>query len=260
MKSALLSGVSILTILTLCISVSYVVGYAAVHQHQQQQQQQPQMYQQQQSSQYSDPNKILLKDVQVQTFQKGLMTTGRRSVVPQLNCIGGDARYNANEINSIQCTNMGFNGNDYDWECKATMSDYYKLGRSNVICEGYDSPNDPYILKGSCGIEYELEYTPKYHQRHNNEQTVTTTTHEYGTNEMHGSSGAYGGYGGYGAYGVHGSSGVYSNIPAGPVNTYRMSTYSTPGYYYNTSGGDILVLFILIITCISCAAYFLVKW
>ena len=28
-------------------------------------------------------------------------------------------------------------------------------------CEGYDYPDDPYILEGSCALRYTLEYTPK---------------------------------------------------------------------------------------------------
>jgi hypothetical protein len=28
-----------------------------------------------------------------------------------------------------------------------------------VVCEGYDYPDDPFILKGSCGLEYTLDYT-----------------------------------------------------------------------------------------------------
>jgi hypothetical protein len=28
-----------------------------------------------------------------------------------------------------------------------------------VACEGYDYPEDPYILAGSCGLEYTLELT-----------------------------------------------------------------------------------------------------
>ena len=28
-----------------------------------------------------------------------------------------------------------------------------------VVCEGYDYPDDEYILKGSCGLEYTLETT-----------------------------------------------------------------------------------------------------
>ena len=28
----------------------------------------------------------------------------------------------------------------------------YQFGRIQVTCEGYDYPDDPYILKGSCGV------------------------------------------------------------------------------------------------------------
>merc|ERR1719370_1231452 len=35
-----------------------------------------------------------------------------------------------------------------------------KEGREQrVVCEGYDYPDDPYILAGSCGLEYTLELT-----------------------------------------------------------------------------------------------------
>jgi len=35
-----------------------------------------------------------------------------------------------------------------------------------VICEGYDYPEDDYILLGSCGLEFTLDYTDPhdYHQ------------------------------------------------------------------------------------------------
>ena len=39
------------------------------------------------------------------------------------------------------------------------MDNLYRFGNVEVICEGYDYPDDPYILKGSCGLEYTLEYT-----------------------------------------------------------------------------------------------------
>jgi hypothetical protein len=35
----------------------------------------------------------------------------------------------------------------------------YRLGSVSVACEGYDYPEDPYILAGSCGLEYTLELT-----------------------------------------------------------------------------------------------------
>ena len=38
------------------------------------------------------------------------------------------------------------------WECKADMDNAYRFGKVQVSCEGYDSPYDPYVLKGSCGV------------------------------------------------------------------------------------------------------------
>ena len=32
------------------------------------------------------------------------------------------------------------------------MDNAYQFGRIQVTCEGYDYPDDPYILKGSCGV------------------------------------------------------------------------------------------------------------
>ena len=34
-----------------------------------------------------------------------------------------------------------------------------------MICEGYDHPEDPYILAGSCGLEYNLELTQEGRER-----------------------------------------------------------------------------------------------
>merc|ERR1712038_394763 len=106
-----------------------------------------------------DPGKVLLKDVQVLTLKAGQMTTGRRSSpVPQLNCVGGSAQGHFNP-QAVQCYSRGFDGQDVQWECKADMDNLYRFGSVEVICEGYDYPDDPYILKGSCGLEYTLELT-----------------------------------------------------------------------------------------------------
>jgi len=48
--------------------------------------------------------------------------------------------------------NRGSDGADAQWECKATMDNEYQFGRIRVVCEGYEYPDDPYILKGSCGV------------------------------------------------------------------------------------------------------------
>ena len=36
---------------------------------------------------------------------------------------------------------------------------YFRFGNVEVVCEGYVYPDDPFILKGSCGLEYTLDYT-----------------------------------------------------------------------------------------------------
>ncbi|CAJ0587259.1 unnamed protein product, partial [Mesorhabditis spiculigera] len=105
--------------------------------------------------------KVLLSDVQSLTLHSNQKTTGRRSSgVPQLKCVGGSAK-GLFTPKIVQCQNKGFDGHDYQWECTANMDDRYEFGRITVSCEGYDYPNDPYVLYGSCGLEYELEYSDR---------------------------------------------------------------------------------------------------
>ncbi|KAG9325192.1 hypothetical protein KVV02_002046 [Mortierella alpina] len=110
--------------------------------------------------------KVRLRDVQTLTFQKGRMTTGRRtSPVPQTSCVGGNACGDY-EPDVIQCKNTGFDGGDVQWKCQADLPDNLKFGKLDVYCEGFDYPDDPYVLKGSCGLEYKLYYTDmRYDQR-----------------------------------------------------------------------------------------------
>ncbi|KAF9186039.1 hypothetical protein BGZ51_002283 [Haplosporangium sp. Z 767] len=87
------------------------------------------------------------------------MTTGRRtSPVPQLNCVGGNACGDF-EPEVVQCTNTGFDGSDVQWKCQADLPHNLRFGQLDVYCEGYNHPDDPYVLKGSCGLEYKLYYT-----------------------------------------------------------------------------------------------------
>lgn len=73
----------------------------------------------------------------------------------------------------MRCKNQG---SDYDdeniqWTCTASLPPEFKLGSTDVICEGYESSSDPYVLKGSCGVEYRLILTDigeqKYGHRSN---------------------------------------------------------------------------------------------
>lgn len=67
----------------------------------------------------------------------------------------------------MRCKNEGadYNEEDIQWKCTASLPEEFKLGGTDVICEGYDSPDDPYILKGSCGVEYKLVLTEKGHEK-----------------------------------------------------------------------------------------------
>ncbi|KAG9702565.1 DUF1183-domain-containing protein, partial [Aureobasidium melanogenum] len=95
------------------------------------------------------------------TLRAGQKTSARRSSpIPQLQCTGGNAR-GLYDVDVMRCTNAG---SDYDddnvqWTCKASLPPEFKLGSTDVSCEGYDSPEDPYVLKGSCGVSYRLVLT-----------------------------------------------------------------------------------------------------
>ena len=102
---------------------------------------------------YND--KVLLKDIQVLTFNKDAMTTGRRSPATEQMTCTNIPNYR-NLVNSIQCRNVGFDGRDVNWKCEATVNKCWSLGKTVVSCEGYDYPDDPYVLAGSCGIEFSL--------------------------------------------------------------------------------------------------------
>ncbi|NXT77245.1 SARAF factor, partial [Zapornia atra] len=45
------------------------------------------------------------------------------------------------------------------WQCKADLDRAYRFGELEVSCEGYDYPEDPYILAGSCSLLFRLELT-----------------------------------------------------------------------------------------------------
>jgi SOCE-associated regulatory factor of calcium homoeostasis len=113
-------------------------------------------------------NSVLLTQVKTLTLRKDAKTSHRRvPAIPQLKCVGGSGR-GLYDIDVMQCKNQG---SDYDddnvqWTCTATLPEEFKLGSTDVICEGYDSPQDPYILKGSCGVEYRLLLTDKGEEKY----------------------------------------------------------------------------------------------
>lgn len=123
-----------------------------------------------------DPNAhraVRLTDVPNLVLSNNKMTTARRvAPIPQMSCVGGHCNV-AYMPTTMQCQNTGHNGVDVTWKCTADMHPGYKLGETNVVCEGFNYPEDPFILAGSCGVEYRLEQNLLYVQPPL--QTTTTT-------------------------------------------------------------------------------------
>ena len=130
----------------------------------------------------SATDSIHLKDVQVLTLHDGRMTTGRRSApVAQLECVAGAACRQSPQLRPrvVQCYNKGFDGAEYQWKCEADLDASVRLGSVAVTCEGYTRKGDHEVLRGSCGLEYALEYTslaPKQQPQPQPQQKTTTTT------------------------------------------------------------------------------------
>eukprot|EP01137_Pigoraptor_chileana_P026472 Opistho-2@7778 len=80
------------------------------------------------------------------------------------------------------------------------MESIYRFASTVVTCEGYDYPEDPYILKGSCGVEVAIDLTPEASR----------------AQQQHG--GGYGGNnpGGAYVYGPHGRGSYSSGGIGGP--------------------------------------------
>uniref|UniRef100_A0A8C3TPF9 Store-operated calcium entry-associated regulatory factor n=1 Tax=Catharus ustulatus TaxID=91951 RepID=A0A8C3TPF9_CATUS len=105
------------------------------------------------------PGKVLLADVQALTLYRGQYTTSRRTAaVPQLQCTGGSAGCSrVPEV--VQCYSKGWDGYDVQWQCRADLENAFRFGQMEVSCEGYDYPDDPYVLRGSCSLLFSLELT-----------------------------------------------------------------------------------------------------
>ncbi|XP_067412985.1 store-operated calcium entry-associated regulatory factor isoform X2 [Emydura macquarii macquarii] len=117
---------------------------------------------------WDQPGRVLLREIQALTLYRDQYTTSRRtSPIPQLQCTGGTAGC-AYVPAVVQCHNKGWDGFDVQWECKADLDNSYRFGRIEVSCEGYDYPDDPYILRGSCGLQYGLELTEEGQRKANN--------------------------------------------------------------------------------------------
>lgn len=113
---------------------------------------------------------ILLSNVNTLTLHAHRMTSARRvSSIPQLSCVGPSKKIcNLYQPEVMRCTNQGhdYDVEDVQWTCKADLPPEFKLGATDVICEGYRDADDKWILKGSCGVEYRMLLTEMGEKRY----------------------------------------------------------------------------------------------
>lgn len=110
---------------------------------------------------------VLLSNIKTLTLHGDRLTTSRRGpAIPQLECVGGNAR-GLHAVDVMRCTNAGpdYAPEDVQWTCRASLPREFKLGSTEVVCEGYESPEDEWVLKGSCGVEYRLVLTEEGEER-----------------------------------------------------------------------------------------------
>ena len=82
---------------------------------------------------------VLLSNIKTLTLHNGRQTTARRGPsVPQLECVGGNAR-GLHSVDVMRCTNAGadYDPEDVQWTCQASLPTEFKLGSTEVVCEGY---------------------------------------------------------------------------------------------------------------------------
>ncbi|RMJ24595.1 DUF1183 domain protein, partial [Aspergillus sp. HF37] len=85
-----------------------------------------------------------------------------------LTCTGPSRRIcNLYKIETMRCVNDGFDYDEEDvqWTCTASLPPEFKLGSTDVVCEGYRDAEDRWVLKGSCAVEYRLLLTERGEER-----------------------------------------------------------------------------------------------
>ncbi|KAF7308604.1 hypothetical protein HMN09_00709700 [Mycena chlorophos] len=104
-------------------------------------------------------SRVELASIRALTFYKDSLTEARRtSPIEQLTCVGKPCKLFQPDV--VRCESLGGSKTDVDWKCTADLPDALRFGRVEVSCEGWSAPGDPYVLKGSCGLQYHLVQVP----------------------------------------------------------------------------------------------------
>ncbi|RNA16322.1 store-operated calcium entry-associated regulatory factor [Brachionus plicatilis] len=93
----------------------------------------------------------------INLYKENLTNSKRNSPSLQLKCLSHSLMCHSYSPSFVKCINKGYPEANVKWECKADFGKRVKFGSHRVKCEGYDKPDDEYILANSCSLEYYLE-------------------------------------------------------------------------------------------------------
>ncbi|GIQ86234.1 store-operated calcium entry-associated regulatory factor [Kipferlia bialata] len=101
---------------------------------------------------------IHMADITALTFRSNEMTKSRRgdyypSLAPLSSKVPARMR-----PDTVQCKNVGWDGESVSWECEAVMPKGVEFGHISISCEGWSGPGDMMVVPGSCQLEYALEF------------------------------------------------------------------------------------------------------
>ena len=98
--------------------------------------------------------RVLLDDVTRLSLNSATQIVRYNQVVSQMICVAGPE---AHRPSVMHCEREA---PDCEWVCDANLHPNYRLGVVRIVCEGYDSPEDRYVVEGSCGAAYTYMYHP----------------------------------------------------------------------------------------------------
>jgi hypothetical protein len=103
----------------------------------------------------NDPRAVHISQVRQLVFREGAMTEGMRSRVPQLKCVSGQCHQGPGVVH-CQVTGNSHASGDPLWKCDGELPVGLRFGATDVVCEGFRYPEDEFVTKNSCGLEYSL--------------------------------------------------------------------------------------------------------
>lgn len=139
---------------------------------------------------------VMYRDVKSIVLDSEKQAVGKRSSIPQMKYVGS-SHYQNYLPTTMQCSNMGWDGSQYTWECKAQLPNGVDLDRVEVGCENWDLPvgdahENDIMTAGSCGVEYTLRGTippPPSTQTYYNPPPSPIYTHSFTETTHHQSIG-----------------------------------------------------------------------